>query len=75
MSLSQKIDWLEQAQSLARQIAGAQSRRPLGAIARVVRIAPLEDIDEGQKSADYRAGCLALSPKERIMEMRLLSRR
>lgn len=47
----------------------------MGKITRVVRITPLRDINDNKKSADYRAGCLALSPKERIDEMRRLSRR
>ncbi len=47
----------------------------MGTIARVVKITPLEDIDKNKGAADYRAGCLALSPKERIEEIRRLSRR
>ncbi len=46
----------------------------MGKIARVVKIVPL-DRDESEVRAQYRAGCLALSPDERIDEMRRLSRR
>lgn len=46
----------------------------MGKIARVFKIAPLER-DENEAAAEYRAGCLALSPDERIEEMRRLSRR
>lgn len=46
----------------------------MGKIARVVKIVPLER-DEAEASLEYRAGCLALSPDERVDEMRRLSRR
>lgn len=46
----------------------------MGKIARVVKISPL-DRDEAESSAAYRAGCLAMSPDERVDEMRRLSRR
>lgn len=46
----------------------------MGKIDRVVKIAPLER-DENEVMAEYRAGCLALSPDERVEEMRRLSRR
>jgi len=44
-------------------------------IERVVRIRSLDDVDEAAELDEYRAGCLALSPKERIQTMRELSRR
>jgi hypothetical protein len=43
-------------------------------IARVVKILPLHR-DEDEVTVEYRAGCLALPPDERIEEMRRLSRR
>lgn len=46
----------------------------MGKIARVIKIGP-SDRDEDESSAEYRAGCLALSPDERVGEMRRLSRR
>lgn len=47
----------------------------MGTIARVVKITPLEGLDENKRSEDYRAGCLALTPEERVEEVRRLSRR
>ena len=52
--------------------AGEESN--VGRIARVIKIGPLHH-DEKEAMADYRGGCLKLSPKERISEMRALSRR
>lgn len=53
-------------------LAGEKSNA--GRIARVIKIGPLRH-DENETMADYRWGCLKLSPKERISEMRALSRR
>lgn len=47
----------------------------MGKIARVVRIIPLGEVDEDKKGADYWAGCLAMSTKERVDEVSRLSRR
>jgi hypothetical protein len=46
----------------------------MGRIARVVKIVPLQR-DKNEVMTEYLAGCLALSPDERIDEMRRLSRR
>lgn len=46
----------------------------MGKIARVIAIRPL-DRDEAAAAADYRAGCLALSPGERVAQVRRLSLR
>lgn len=35
----------------------------------------MDEIDEQKELDEYRAGCLALAPEERIAEMRRLSRR
>lgn len=44
-------------------------------MAPVVQIGQMTDIDEEKELAEYRAGCLALPPEERIAEMRRLNRR
>lgn len=46
----------------------------MGRIDRVITIRSL-DRDEAAAAADYRAGCLALSPAERVEAVRRLSRR
>lgn len=52
----------------------ADEKSNIGRIDRVIKIGPLHR-DEKETMADYRGGCLKLSPRERIAEMRALSRR
>jgi DNA-binding HxlR family transcriptional regulator len=61
-------------QDLYRQGEQTGGESDVGRIARVIKIGPLHH-GEKETMADYRRGCLKLSPKERISEMRALSRR
>lgn len=54
--------------------AHAEVKPAAGRISRSIKIGPLRQ-DEKETLADYRRGCLMLSPEERISEMRALSRR
>ncbi|MBI4350536.1 MAG: hypothetical protein HY550_03765 [Elusimicrobia bacterium] len=61
-------------QSLYLPDARAEVKAAAGRILRSIKIGPLRQ-GEKETLADYRRGCLRLSPEERISEMRALSRR
>lgn len=45
----------------------------MGKIERCVRVVSVESLSEEGELAAYRKGCLAMSPNERVEEMRQLS--
>ena len=67
-------DEVAEFQNLYRQDEPAAERSNAGKIARIIKIGPLHQ-NEKETAANYLAGCIRLSPQERIAEMRMHSRR